>query len=427
MTIHTQIDHAYQTFLEQLQKVRVVLLHPDSRYRSVVVARLINTSDIPTFYYALGPDDIDVQAFIMGLTHDIANQWPTFGRHTNMIPDAVFLEFPANEREILETFARDLAEISDKPFLLVLDEYDRSDSADDVQRFVEKLVDYMPPQCTLVINSRTLPRLPWVSFIACNRAAMLQDSKLIRENHYGLVNDDDGRLEIYALGPGFVLMDNQYIDAWEGHLPRLLLYFALDRPVVTRSDICRAFWPELNAEQAVNVFHVTKRRLHKALDLDVLVHENGYYQVNPALSTYYDVLEFVKVLMAGRDEQNPNRIEAWQRAIDLYRGPFLQGHTDPWIEERRLDFRKGYIEALKHMAAVWEGRNRSEPALDLFRRALVEDQHNASLHLEVMRLYVKLGRRSEAIAHCQTYMHVLTAQGKTLPEALQRMYQELLA
>src|SRR5262245_59828145 len=88
MKLHDQINRAYQMFLDQLNTVRVVLLHPNSRYRSVLVARLTNTQDIPTFYYALGPDDINVQAFVTGMTHDIANQRPTFGRHINIIPDA---------------------------------------------------------------------------------------------------------------------------------------------------------------------------------------------------------------------------------------------------------------------------------------------------------------------------------------------------
>src|SRR4029077_14782627 len=83
---------------------------------------------------------------------------------------------------------------------------------------------------------------------------------------YNNQTESNARVEIFGLGPGTVMLDSEPIDSWEGHLPRLLFFFALDRPVVTRSEICQAFWPELNTDQAVNVFHVTKRRLHKALD-----------------------------------------------------------------------------------------------------------------------------------------------------------------
>lgn len=429
MTLRNQMSRSFDLFNDHLNKARtrIILLHPNSRYRSVLVAHLISAPSLPTFYYALGPDDINVQAFATGMTHDLANQHPTFGRHTNMIPDSEFENFPARLDFILSKFALDLTEVSAEPFLLILDEYDRSDIADDVQRFVEKLIEYMPHNCTLIINSRTLPRLPWVSFIARNEAVILQDDVVIEQNFYGLKNDDQGALEIYALGPGFVLMDNQYIDAWEGHLPRLLLFFTLDRPVVTRSDICRAFWPELNDDQAVNVFHVTKRRLHKALDLDVLVHEEGYYRINPELSIYFDVLEFVKLLVEGRKADNNARFEAWEKALNLYRGPFLQGHADPWIEERRIDFRAGYLEALLHVAHVWEhDRDRPEKALMLFRNALSEDYYNDGLHCEVLRLYDKLGRSSEAIAHYRAYEAAVNGKGKAPSDAVAASYRKLV-
>jgi hypothetical protein len=37
----------------------------------------------------------------------------------------------------LRRLLKDLAEVSQEPFYLILDEYDRSDSADDIQRFVK--------------------------------------------------------------------------------------------------------------------------------------------------------------------------------------------------------------------------------------------------------------------------------------------------
>jgi DNA-binding SARP family transcriptional activator len=431
MKLHDLINTAYETFLDQLKQVRIVLLHPQSRYRSVLVARLINDPAVKTFYYAMGPDDINLHAFITGITHDLASQHPTFGRHVHMIPETAYDEenFSANIDEILQTFAQDLREISDEPFLLILDEYDRSDSADDVQRFIERLPIYMPENCALVINSRTLPRLPWVALISQNRAALLQDNEIIKNNFYGVENKDEGQLEIYALGPGFVLMENSYIDAWEGHLPRLLFFFALDRPVVTRSDICRAFWPDLNAEQAVNVFHVTKRRLHKALDMDVLVHEDGYYRVNPDIPVYYDVMEFVEALMVGRNEEcsPPEREEAWQKVLNLYRGPFLQGHSDPWIEERRHDFRAGYIEALINMSKVWEKRGKREQSLLLYKKGVGEDLYNEHIHREIMRLYSELGRRSESAAHFNKLTADLKAVNREPEEETAKLHQSIMS
>lgn len=416
-------EHLFDVFREHTANSKLVLLHPDSQYRSVLVAHLSNLPDIPVFYYALGPDDINVHSFINGMMHDVANQQPTFGRHINMLTPEALLNFDI----LLDTFAQDLGELSSQPFYFVLDEYDRSDTADDIQMFIEKLVDRLPDQCTVVINSRTLPRLPWVSMIAKNKAVILHDDQLVRRDFYDTDNQGTQSLEVYALGPGFVLFNDVPIDTWEGHLPRLLFFFALDRPVITRSEICNAFWPELDTDQAVNVFHVTKRRLHKALDMDVLVHDDGYYRVNPELNVHYDTIEFVVRLMEGRDKDNPNRVQAWQRAVEMYRGPFLQGHTDPWIVSRRKDFRAGYLEALMAMANVRLSEDRPEHALTLFQRALAEDNRREDLHREIMLLFTRLGRRSEAAAHFQRLTEEMRKQGLDVGQETRAVYNEIMS
>jgi DNA-binding SARP family transcriptional activator len=400
MTLHSLVDHSYQTFLEQLDEARIVLLHPRSRYRSLLIAKLMNDPELNTFYYAMGPDDINLQAFISSITHDLANQYPMFGRHINMLPQKVYENPEENFEQVLKTFAKDLTEITDEPFLLVLDEYDRSHSSDDVQRFVENLSSHLPENCRLVLNGRTLPRLPWVAMIAEKRAVMLEDDKIITHDFYEMGEYDRHDLEVYALGPGFVITEGETINSWEGHLPRLLFFFALDRPVVTRSEICQAFWPDLDSDQAVNVFHVTKRRLHKALDIDVLVHDNGYYRINDDMPIYYDVMEFVASLMKGRTSDDMDtKMQAWQRATEVYRGPFLHGHSDPWIDKRRAEFLAGYLEALTNMADVHMDNDRNEQALDLLLKALEADISRQDLHLQVMRLYDSLGRPGEAVAH----------------------------
>lgn len=423
MKIHELIDETYNSFIEHAENARVILLHPRSRYRSVLVARLINTPELKTFYYAMGPDDLNVNAFLSGITHDLANQHPSFGRHINILPPANY----ANPEIRLETFAKDIAEISDEPFFLILDEYDRSDSADDVQMFVEKLIGILPPQCRLIINSRTLPRLPWVSLIARGQAVILQDNQLIKRDFYDITTEGHNTLQVYALGPGYILMNGESIDNWEGHLPRLLFFFALDRPSITRSEICQAFWPELETDQAVNVFHVTKRRLHKALNMDVLVHENGYYSINPDLAIHYDVTDFVNALMDGRDEENADPLKTWQKAIDLYRGPFLQGHNDAWIESRRVDFQAGYIEALAAMAHIRLSEERPENALALFQKALNEDNSYEHIHREVMKLYAYMGRRSEAAAHFQKLQEDLKKDGRTPSAEIQELYRDIMS
>ncbi len=428
MKLHDLINHAYQNLLRALDNTRAILLHPKSRFRSVVIAKLLNDPSITAFYYAMGPDDIDLPAFINSMTHDLIIQHPTFGRHLNLLEEVTLQNSQNNFDLILNTFSREIAELSDESFILIFDEYDRSDPADDIQRFIERLTTILPEHCRIVINSRTLPRLPWVAMIAQKRAIMLEDDHIIARDFYGVDLERDGILEVYALGPGYVLLNGTIIDNWEGHLPRLLLFFTLNRPVVTRSEICQAFWPDLDPDQAVNVFHVTKRRLHKALDLDVLVHDEGYYRVNPEINVYYDVMEFVRMLMKARGSDNPQEIEAaWQRSSELYRGQFLHGHDDGWIVERRHDYVAGYIETLDHLSNIWLKRGRNEQALMLIKRAVDADPQNEALHRYLMTIFVQVGRRSEAVAHYQRLSAQLKHAGRQPEPDTRALYNEIIS
>lgn len=422
LSLRDILDRMTDVFQQEIEHTRVLLLHPNSRYRSVFVAHLINSSQINTIYYALGPDDVNLPSFLAGITNEMAVRAPLSGSHVYALP--------AEERhgeELCRAFAQDLGDISSERFYLILDEYDRSDSADDVQTFIEQLISYLPQNCRLVINSRTLPRLPWVSMIARGDATIMEDDHVIRENFYGAVAADGDHLEIFALGPGFVLLNNQPIDTWEGHLPRLLFFFVLDRPVITRSDICHAFWPELDIEQAVNVFHVTKRRLHKALNMDVLIHEDGYYRINPHLNIDYDVTDFVTHLAQARNPANTHSIDDWRRASELYRGPFLQGHDDKWIVSRRRDFQQGYLEALTHMAQTCLDEQRPEQALALIRRAIQHDTSREDLHHQIMKLYQLLGRHVEAAMHYHGLLDQAEKSNIVVGDSIKRLYQEMVS
>ncbi|MBZ0309618.1 MAG: hypothetical protein K8I82_26375 [Anaerolineae bacterium] len=425
--LHVLVQQSYDALLSHAQNVKIILLHPKSRFRSLVIAKLLAEAPRPVFYYSMGPYDVNVNSFLAGFAHDLANQHPTFGRHLYQLG----IETNQIEYErLLESMYYDLEELSEQPYFLVLDEYDASENADDVQEFMEDVLLNLPSHCQVIINSRTLPRLPWLGLVAQNRAIILDDDQLVGENPYCYRVEKPepiASLEVKGLGPGYISCNENSVDEWEGHLPRLLLIFALERPQVTRAEICRAFWPNLDNDQAVNVFHVTKRRLHKALGFDALVHNDGYYQVNPHLSVRYDVSEFMKALVKGRTSTGEESAQAWQTAVDLYAGPFLQGHREAWIERQRHAYREGYLEAILAIARIRMEAGKPERALRILLQASHENEKVEEIDREIMRIYARLGRRSEAASHYQTLVETLNHR-ELEPEAETRqLYDELMA
>ncbi|MDZ4765010.1 MAG: bacterial transcriptional activator domain-containing protein [Chloroflexota bacterium] len=416
------IEQIYAHFCS-ITDVHAILLHPRSRYRSLLVARLVSDPELRSFYYALSHNDIRLDSFVTGLMNEIAAQFPLFGYHLNQLSGTDWNDFS----QLLSAFTADLAELGNEPFLLILDEYDYTDTADAIQTFVEGLIIRIPSHGKIVINSRTLPRLPWLSLMASRHAMILDDDQTVVEHFYNPPKQSTDMLDVRALGPGFVTFNGHTVDIWEGHLPRLLFFFALDRPVITRSEICQAFWATLDAEQAVNVFHVTKRRLHKALNTDVLIHEDGIYRINPNLDLHYDAAEFVTLLLNGRDIANPNRIDAYQRALELYRGAFLLGHSDRWIVERRAHYQIGYLEAINAIAGHWLADQRPEHALSVYQHALVDAEWRETIQCKIMRLYLLMGRRSEAAAQLQRVIEEAHRANRPLETETEQIRIEILA
>ncbi len=427
MSLSPAVDRAYELLNSHLKTMQVILLHPQSAYRSLLVGRLLTASSHKVFYYALSLNDIDIQSLVTGMIHTLSAQRPLFGRHLCSIPNTYWDNPVANLDTIVDCFVQELNELSAEDYVLILDEYDRSDTSDEVQQLMEQLMTRLPPQCHIVINSRQLPRLCWVSLIVQNKSAILLDDSVIQRDFHGFTNKEDAQFEIFALGPGFIKLNDQHIEEWEGYLPRLLLFYALDRPLTTRTEICSAFWPDLHPEQAVNVFHVTKRRLHKALGYDVLVHEDGYYRIGSDINLYYDILDFAASILSGRGDVTDESHNSWNRVIDLYRGPFLHGHEDKWILNRRANFRYGYVEAIKFMSNVWKQRQKPEISLSLLQKAYGEAPHIDEINFEIMETYAQMGRRGEAAAHYQRVEKDYQVEGILPSERLQALYQQIIA
>lgn len=427
MSLRDLVQECYIAFQEYSADAQIVLLHPESRLRSMLVAHLLNEAPHPIYYYAIGTDDIDLTAFLEGFTHDMANQHPTFGRN---LYKQDWRDYEAQDMDrLVDALIDDIDEISPDPFMLILDEFDASNQSELIQVFWERVTRNLPAQCQLVINSRIVPRMPWVSMIARGQAIILKDNELVIEDFYKRpTHGEEAHIDAVGLGPGSVTINGRTIEEWEGHLPRLLLFFVLDRPLVTRAEICRTFWPDLDSDQAVNVFHVTKRRLHKALEFDVLVHEDGYYRISPEATVTYDVESYVTNLLNGRLVDNlKDAMPHYQTVADAYLGPFLQGHIEPWIIERREDFLAGYLEAMSALAGARLEDGREEQALTILLRAVSENEMHEPIHQQIMRLYSSLGRRSEAAAHYHKVSEVLAEQGREPSDATRELYEEIIS
>lgn len=428
-----ELEKALDTFENLLnthaKHSRLILLHPDTPYRTLLPIKLYQEQRTKSFYYACTPNDVSLGAFLENIAKQMAHQHTTFGQYLNKLPQDYFNNASKYQNELFDVLRQELTAISESPFYLFITHFDLCNTRHDITQFLQGLVNYLPPHSTLVLSGRDIPRLSWLALIAKKQASILTNSYSLTENFYGNLGTTTPRIQALAFQYGQVLVNNELTESWEGHLPRLLLFFTLEYPTVTRAEICRSFWQELEEDQAVNVFHVTKRRMNKALHADVLAFDNHAYRVPVSASISYDAMQFVESLAKARHAVQNNEktaVEYWQHAINLYQAPFLDGYYEQWIVTSRQAFRDGYQEALSQLAHLWAVEpNKQEQAIRIYARILEEDYANDVAHQGLLSLYALLGRRLEAIKHYQKLEATFQTLQLPIPDTLKALYSTI--
>lgn len=169
-----------------------------------------------------------------------------------------------------------------------------------------------------------------------------------------------------------------------------------------RDDLMEAVWPTEGERTIERNFHPTLSHLRRALEAGrkgdpPLLFRKGVYRLNPEIRWEVDALEFGRLADEGKALLERGELEAaagaWERAWRLYRGPFLQGHYEAWVAERREKYQRRYQEMLRDLGDLYLRLEKPEQAMDAYRSVLLEDPLQERVHVAVMRLYASQGRR----------------------------------
>lgn len=174
-----------------------------------------------------------------------------------------------------------------------------------------------------------------------------------------------------------------------------------------REELVEAVWPRHGERTIDRNFHPTLSHLRRALEgahrgriPPPLLFRGGIYRLNPEIRWEIDLLDFRRLLQEGRYRaelgEGESAVELWRQAWQLYRGPFLQGHYDPWVLSQRETYQGYYLNLLRDLGDLYLKLGRPEEALDAYRGVLIEDPLQERIHLELMRIYAGQGRRDLA-------------------------------
>jgi ATP/maltotriose-dependent transcriptional regulator MalT/DNA-binding SARP family transcriptional activator len=249
-------------------------------------------------------------------------------------------------------------------------------------------------------------------------------------------------LTINMLGPVEIVRDTARpfaADAWTTRRARDILCFIASRPHhrTPKDAIIDTFWGETDVKTVEKNFHPTMSHVRKALNSNqplkqnFLVYRDGDYQLNPEFSYRIDTEEFDRLIAEGeaaRRERSFDRcIDCYERAVTRYRGEFMQGSYEPWVEEQRSYYREQYLRMLESLAGVAEKKQEWLRAMDLAQRILHEDQFREDIHCMVMRMQAAVGNRVAVKEQYETLRGLLQKELGVEPAMqTQKAYRDLV-
>ncbi len=178
----------------------------------------------------------------------------------------------------------------------------------------------------------------------------------------------------------------------------------------TKEQLLDAIWRDVSETSIAKNFHPTLSEARRTLGhRRVFVYNQGLYTLNPDLDWWIDSERFVELIRQGRkrlagagagavppaksESEAQQALVTWLDAWRLYRGELLAGLEADWIQPRRQALRRDYIELLSGIGDLCARLGQPTRALDAYRSVLLEEPFEERIHLAVMELYARQGRR----------------------------------
>jgi DNA-binding SARP family transcriptional activator/CRP-like cAMP-binding protein len=219
---------------------------------------------------------------------------------------------------------------------------------------------------------------------------------------------------------------------WGGYLPKLLLKAIVTHGFhrVPKDQLIEALWPEVEPQSGERNFKITLYRLRRALEPKMEKAFGSSYVHLKANLIYLDeelcktdLDDFLSLFRRGEKNEREGNIEAalflYNNAIDLYKGDFLSEELyTSWIDIKREELRKLYINLLYRMADIQEKRGTSKVAIDCYKKIIQIDPLSEQVYQRLMTLYSNRRMRTEAIKVYEDCRKAFREGLNTEPEAL---------
>jgi DNA-binding SARP family transcriptional activator len=211
-------------------------------------------------------------------------------------------------------------------------------------------------------------------------------------------------IEVSVLGRSRISAHGQEITSrLRGSAKELLTWYLLRPDGAPAEAAIDALWPDVPPERGPerfwNALGNLRSRLrdpHGGSEIEVLAKAGDHYRPQAELLAV-DLWEFQQALgQAAHAQSDDVTREALERAVSLYRGPFVDGADYLWVEPIREDLHRRALDAHMRLAELRAESNQHEAAIEVLEHAIEVDPICEEAYRRLIALQARLDRTDAA-------------------------------
>ena len=246
-------------------------------------------------------------------------------------------------------------------------------------------------------------------------------------------------VRVYLFGSPIIIHDDVPLPITSQKAQALFYFLISNRQAHSREKLAALFWGETSERQAKGSLRNTLYELRRDLApgngpaARYILAESNTLCFNPEADYWLDTEEFERWL----DSKAPGervRMDNWGKAVELYRGDFLEGFIvkdsyefEDWAFFERERLQRRYLEALTELSDYCGRRGEYEKAIAYAIQILSRDNLQENIHRQLMRLYYLAGNRSAALRQYEICKEVTERELGVAPLAeTTTLYEQIL-
>jgi DNA-binding SARP family transcriptional activator len=183
---------------------------------------------------------------------------------------------------------------------------------------------------------------------------------------------------------------------------------------VNKIQLSDILWPDADGDKAQQSFDTTLHRLRQLLGHDrAIILREGRLTLDLRYC-WVDSMVFERILKQTEDyaekEERKSAIQLLEKAVALYKGPFLSGEEDaPWTISYNERLRSKFLRCIEKLGNYLEEEGELNRAVDCFQKAIDVEDVAEVFYQRLMICLKQLGRRTDALSVYQRCKKTLSS------------------